>query len=74
VWVRGGEFEERRIVRQRLEGLLKPGHIYYFEDPFEKERYEKRESLEQGIRVTVNSIRKVNDVYVIITPRKEVFK
>jgi len=54
--------------------LLKPRHIYYFEDPFGKERYEKRESLEHEIRVIVNSVRKVNDVYVIITSREEVFK
>jgi hypothetical protein len=76
-WIRGEEERERNIVRQRLEEIrieLKPNRIIYFEDPFGKTRYEKRESLEKEIGTIIKSIKNVKDSYVIITSREEVFK
>lgn len=76
-WIKGAEEHERRRAREKLENIeveLKPKHIIYFEDPFGKTHYEKRESLERGIRAIIDRVRKVPDVYVIITSREEVFK
>ncbi|MEA3281128.1 MAG: hypothetical protein U9Q68_00975, partial [Euryarchaeota archaeon] len=76
-WIFGGESAERNEVRRRLEDIgavLKPGRIIYFEDPFGKTRYEGREGLEREIGTTVDNVRQVEDVYVIITSRDEVFK
>jgi len=76
-WIEGGEQEDRREVRRKLENMsteLKPGRIIYFEDPFGKTKYEKREDLERGIGTTIDAVRQVEDVYVIITSREEVFK
>jgi len=76
-WIPGGEERERREVRKRLEEIeseLKPHRVIYFEDPFGKVRYESRESLEREIGTIIECIRNVDDVYVIITSREEVFK
>lgn len=76
-WIKGGEERQRIEVREKLEDIvmqLKPHHIFYFEDPFGKIKYEKRESLEREIGTIIDYINKVNDVYVIITSREEVFK
>jgi len=76
-WILGGESAERNEVRRRLEDIgavLKPGRIIYFEDPFGKTRYERREGLEREIGTIVDNIQQVGDVYVIITSREEVFK
>ncbi len=76
-WVKGGEQTERTIVRETLENIekeLKPKSISYFEDPFGKTRYEKRESLEREIGTIVDSVEQVEDAFVIITSREEVFK
>ena len=76
-WVLGGESAERNAVRRRLEDIgaeLKPGRIIYFEDPFGKTRYERREGLERKIGTIADNVRQVEDVYVIITSREEVFK
>ena len=77
VWIEGGEEWERRNVRKRLEEIdreLNPRQVIYFEDPFGKTKYESRESLEREIGTIIDSIRNVEDVYVIITSREEVFK
>jgi len=77
IWVAGGESLERWDVRKRLEEIekeLKPHQVIYFEDPFGKIRYEGRESLEREIGTIMESVRNVEDVYVIITSREEVFK
>jgi hypothetical protein len=77
VWIKGGEVIERNTVRQRLEEIraeLRPNRIIYFEDPFGKTKYEKREGLEKEIRTIIECIRRSNDVYVIITSREEVLK
>jgi hypothetical protein len=76
-WILGGESAERSEVRRKLEDIgavLKPGRIIYFEDPFGKTRYERREGLEREIGTIVDNVRQVEDVYVIITSRGEVFK
>jgi len=77
VWIEGGEEWERWNVRRRLEEIereLNPHLIIYFEDPFGKTRYESRESLQREIGTIIDSINNVEDVYVIITSREEVFK
>lgn len=76
-WIKGGEEPERREVRERLEDIkreLKPKHITYFEDPFGKTKYEKRESLEREIGTIIVSVKNVESSYVIITSREEIFK
>jgi hypothetical protein len=76
-WIKGGELTERIEVRRKLEDIraeLKPRHIIYFEDPFGKTKYEQREGLERGIGTIIDSVKQVEDVYVIITSREEVFK
>lgn len=76
-WIRGSELPERGKVRETLENIetvLKPKHIIYFEDPFGKTEYEKREGLGRGIETILERIKQVEDVYVIITSREEVFK
>jgi len=76
-WIKGGEPLERINVRQRLENIeaeLKPDHILYFEDPFGKLKYEKREGLEREIGTIIEAVNQIKNVYVIITSREEVFK
>lgn len=76
-WVKGGEKTERIEVRKRLEDIekeLRSNSIIYFEDPFGKTKYEKRESLEREIGTIMDSVKQVEDTYVILTSREEVFK
>jgi hypothetical protein len=76
-WFFGGELAERTEVRRQLESIevhLRPNHITYFEDPFGKTKYEKREHIEREIATIINSIKRVPDTYAIITSREEVFK
>ena len=76
-WIKGGELTERIEVRKKLENIraeLKPRHIIYFEDPFGKTRYEKRVGLEREIGTIIDSAKRVEDVYIIVTSREEVFK
>lgn len=76
-WIKGGEFVERIQVRKALENIrkeLKPGCVLYFEDPFGKTKYERREGLEREIGAIIDSLEHIKDVYVIITSREEIFK
>ena len=76
-WIKGGELTERIEVRRKLEDIraeLKPRHIIYFEDPFGKTKYEQREGLEREIGSIIDIVKQVEDAYVIITSREEVFK
>jgi hypothetical protein len=76
-WIKGGEEKERITVRKKLEDIeavLKPHHIIYFEDPFGRRRYERKEGLERGIGTIIDSVKRLEDTYVIITSREEVFK
>lgn len=76
-WIKGDEPLERLEVRKRLESIdleLKPRHIIYFEDPFGKIKYERRENLEREIGTLIDTVNQVDDVYVIVTSREEIFK
>ena len=76
-WIKGGEPAERGEVRRKLEDInaeLKPRHIIYFEDPFGRTKYERREGLEREIGTIIDTVRQVKDAYVILTSREEVFK
>jgi hypothetical protein len=76
-WIKGGELTERIEVREKLENIgaeLKPCHIIYFEDPFGRTKYERREGLEREIGTIIDTVKQVEDVYVILTSREEVFK
>lgn len=76
-WIKGGELSERINVRERLENVeveLKAKHIIYFEDPFGKTKYEKREGLERIIGTILEHVKQAEDTYVVITSREEVFK
>lgn len=76
-WIIGGEARERIEVRKRLEEIereLKEHRIIYFEDPFGKTKYEKRERIEREIGTIIDCVHNIEDVYVIITTRDEVFK
>lgn len=76
-WIHGEENLKRLVVRDALENIsrvLRPHHIIYFEDPFGKIEYEKRESLEREINTIIDSVETSQDVYVIITSREEIFK
>lgn len=76
-WIRGGEEKQRIQARERLEDIqrqLKRHCIIYFEDPFGKTRYERRESLEREVGAIIENVTNVNEAFVIITSREEVFK
>lgn len=76
-WIPGKEEAERSDVRKKLsyiETQLEPGYIIYFEDPFGKTNYERRDDLKERINHVTNTIRNKEDVYVIITSRKDVFE
>ena len=76
-WITGGEVPERIEARKKFEDIekeLKPHHIIYFEDPFGKIRYERKEDLERNIGGIIESVQRGNNVYVIVTSREEVFK
>ncbi len=76
-WVAGKEPEDRKTVRDILANIepeLKPKHIIYFEDPFGKTIYERRDDLKGRINSIINSVRNKEDVNVIITSRKDVFE
>jgi hypothetical protein len=77
IWLKGGEQIERNRVRETLENVraqLKPRRIIYFEDPFGKVMYEKRETLEREIGIVIDSVQQVADCFIILTSREEVFK
>ena len=76
-WFTGRTPRERDEIERHLENItseLKPNHIIYFEDPFGKTKYEKRENLEREIGSIIEITRKVENAYVIIKSREEVFK
>ena len=76
LWIDGEEAIDRIEVRKRFYEAsdVKPGRIVYFEDPFGKTIYEKRESLEREIGMVIEGMKNVLNVYVVITSREEVFK
>ncbi|MCD4800282.1 MAG: hypothetical protein K8R01_01660 [Methanococcoides sp.] len=76
-WIAGKEEKQRENVRDKLANIdaeLKPRHIIYFEDPFGRTTYERRDDLKEKINNIINSIENKTDVYSIITSRKDVFE
>ena len=76
-WISGKEEQDRKKVREKLANIdaeLKPEHIIYFEDPFGKTKYERRDDLKERINHIINSVQNKKDVFVVITSRKDVFE
>ncbi len=76
-WIVGKEEKQRENVRDKLANIdaeLKPHHIIYFEDPFGRTRYERRDDLKEKINSIITSIKNKEDVYAIITSRRDVFE
>jgi len=76
-WISGEEDKHREQVREKLidiEKELRSNHVIYFEDPFGKTKYESNDSLEREITTIIEKIRGIENVFVIITSREEVYK
>lgn len=76
-WISGKDGLERRNVRDKLayiESQLESNHILYFEDPFGKAEYERRDDLKERIWHIINTVKNKENVFVIITSRKDVFE
>lgn len=86
-WISGKDEIERRDVRDKLANIetqLEPGHIIYFEDPFGKTKYERRDDLKERVNYILNGVKNANKdingvenekkVFVIVTSRKDVFE
>ena len=76
-WIVGKEEKQRENVRNKLANIdteLKPRHIIYFEDPFGRTTYERRDDLKERINHIINSIKNNDDIYSIITSRKDVLE
>lgn len=76
-WIVGKEEKQRENVRDKLANIdaeLKPRHIIYFEDPFGRTIYERRDDLKEKINNIIKSIENKSEVYAIITSRKDVFE
>ncbi len=75
-WIEGKEPKNREVVREKLaniDAILKPHHIIYFEDPFGKTEYERRDDLKERINNIISSVKNKSDVYIIITSRTDIF-
>ena len=76
-WIPGKEPEDRKVVRDKLaniDAILEPHHVVYFEDPFGKTIYERREDLKERINFIIRAVKNKDDTYVLITSRKDVFE
>lgn len=71
VWIRAQDSPEKLAD---LESKLQHNHVYYFEDPFGEESYVQSKELVRRIGTLIDSIRALQDVYVIITSREEIFE
>lgn len=74
IWYAGLEKSERIGQRQILENF-KPTHkqIIYFEDPFGRTSFEKRESIQRIFGPLLDYLQDV-DALVVITSRREIFE
>jgi len=76
-YVSGTIEHERRASSKNLVNLLDEkydNHVIYFEDPFGKYKYERNEELERHIASCIASVKRNENLYVIITSREEVFQ
>ncbi|BDZ67953.1 hypothetical protein [Methanobacterium ferruginis] len=76
-WISGKDPKEREEVRDLLaniETILEEKTIFYFEDPFGKTRYERRDDFRERINHIIQSIDNIEDSYVVITSRKDIFE
>ncbi len=73
-----GQFQDERIEQRKdlvdLEEALKPKSVYYFEDPFGRYEYEKNDLLESRLMQVISNVRNIDEAYIIITSREEVYK
>jgi len=74
VWFTGIEREERQLQRQTLESYVpKAGQVIYFEDPFGRTSFERRDVLFTVFRPLIDQLRHV-DARIVVTSRREVFE
>ena len=76
-WIAGAEGQHREAARKtiaNIESELNPHYIIYFEDPFGKSEYERRDDLKDRINSIINVIKNYHDVFVIVTSRKDIFE
>ncbi|MCB9032733.1 MAG: hypothetical protein H6553_02735 [Chitinophagales bacterium] len=74
IWFTGLEKEERksqRIILDKFE--IEPNSIIYFEDPFGRTVFERRDSLFTFLRPLISKASKIN-CKIIITSRRQVFE
>jgi len=76
-WISGKEEQERKKVRDimaNIDSIIKPKHVIYFEDPFGKTTYERREDLKERMNLLIDVVNAKKEAHVIISSRKDVFK
>ncbi|AKB28584.1 hypothetical protein MSSIT_1865 [Methanosarcina siciliae T4/M] len=75
VWKRAeNSLHEKKKGFEKIDSDLKEKQIFYFEDPFGENKYEKIELLEKEIKAIIDKIREFENIYLIITSRSEVFQ
>ena len=76
-WFHGDEPLLRQSGREfleQIENLMQSKQIIYFEDPFGKLEYEPRENLERNFATILDIHSNLDDIFIIITSREEIFK
>lgn len=76
-WIKGGEFIERhegRTFLEEIDALNASNQVIYVEDPFGNVEYEKREKLSQEIHKVIDFIHQEQNVFLILTSKKDVFE
>lgn len=76
-WIKGGEFIERhegRTFLEEIDALNASNQVIYVEDPFGNVEYEKREKLRQEIHKVIDFIHQEQNVFLILTSKKDVFE
>ncbi len=76
-WIRGGEFYERqegRTFLEEIDAVNNSNQIIYVEDPFGNVTYEPREKLSQAIEKIIDFVHKKQNIFLILTSKKDVFE
>jgi predicted amidohydrolase/predicted ribosome-associated RNA-binding protein Tma20 len=74
LWYAGLERAERLTQRRVLENFQpREGQVIYFEDPFGRTTFERRDSIRRVFGPLVDALREI-DARVIVTSRREVFE